>query len=60
LDRHPCEAAGVSFFSLLSYFVSDNKGLISKEDVVACIDVMRKTGRHISESLYKQLMEKFR
>ena len=35
-----------------------DKGFIQKEDVLACIEVMRKTGRHISELLYKQLVEK--
>ena len=36
------------------------KGIIQKEDMLECIDVMRKTGRHISESLYQQLMKTLR
>lgn len=35
-----------------------DKRLVQKEEVLACIDIMRKTGRHISESLYKQLLDK--
>lgn len=37
-----------------------DEGLVQKEDILACIDVMRRTGRHISEKLYKQLVEKLR
>lgn len=31
---------------------------ISKNDVIKSIDIMRNTGRHISESLYNQLLTK--
>ncbi len=34
------------------------ESLISKNDVIKSIDVMRNTGRHISESLYNQLLTK--
>ena len=34
------------------------EAMISKNDVVKSIDIMRNTGRHISESLYNQLLTK--
>ena len=32
--------------------------LLSKEEILHCIEILKTTGRHISERLYKQLMEK--
>ncbi len=34
------------------------EALISKNEVIKSIDIMRNTGRHISESLYNQLLTK--
>lgn len=34
--------------------------LLSSEDIEQCIDVLRSNGRHISDKLYEQLMEKIR
>lgn len=34
--------------------------LLSAEEIEQCIDVLRSNGRHISEKLYEQLMEKIR
>ena len=34
--------------------------LLSVEEIEQCIDVLRSNGRHISEKLYEQLMEKIR
>ena len=34
--------------------------LLSAEEIEKCIDVLRSNGRHISEKLYEQLMEKIR
>lgn len=33
-------------------------GLLDKEEIEQCIETLRVSGRHISESLYKQLLEK--
>lgn len=35
-----------------------NRGLLQKEEIVKCMDILRYSGRHISETLYKQLIEK--
>ncbi len=32
--------------------------LLSKEEILQCIDILKAAGRHISERLYKQLIEK--
>lgn len=32
--------------------------LLSKEEILQCIETLKTTGRHISERLYKQLVEK--
>ena len=34
--------------------------LLSAEEIEQCIDVLRSNGRHISDKLYEQLMEKIR
>ena len=34
--------------------------LLSVEEIEQCIDVLQSNGRHISEKLYEQLMEKIR
>lgn len=34
------------------------EGLLSKEEIQQCIEILKTTGRHISEKLYNQLMEK--
>ena len=34
--------------------------LLSAEEIEQCIDVLRSNGRHISEKLYEQLLEKIR
>ena len=37
---------------------SYNKGILTKEEIISCLDTMRITGRRIGEELYRQLMEK--
>lgn len=37
---------------------SYNEELLNREEVITCLDIMRKSGRHISETLYRQLIEK--
>ncbi|MDO4452168.1 MAG: hypothetical protein Q4B89_04995 [Lachnospiraceae bacterium] len=32
--------------------------ILSREDIIECINVLKTTGRHISGKLYEQLMEK--
>jgi hypothetical protein len=32
--------------------------LLSKEEILNCIEVLKKTGRHISLQLYEQLIER--
>ena len=39
---------------------SFDEELLSAEEIEKCIDVLRSNGRHISEKLYEQLMEKIR
>lgn len=34
------------------------KQLLSKEEIITCINILKMTGRHISAKLYEQLMEK--
>jgi len=38
--------------------VAYREKLLSKEEILQCIDILKITGRHISEKLYKQLLEK--
>jgi predicted nucleic acid-binding protein len=33
--------------------------LLSKEEIISCIHILKNSGRHISEKLYEQLMNKF-
>lgn len=35
-----------------------DENLLQKEEIIACLDILRNTGRHISEALFKQLLEK--
>lgn len=39
---------------------SFDEELLSADEIEKCIDVLRSNGRHISEKLYEQLMEKIR
>ena len=32
---------------------------LSKEEILACVDVLKYNGRHISNKLYEQLLQKF-
>ena len=32
--------------------------LLSKEEILQCIEILKTTGRHISEKLYRQLIER--
>lgn len=34
------------------------EGLLSREEILQCIEILKMTGRHISERLYNQLLEK--
>lgn len=34
------------------------EGLLRKEEILQCLDILRNSGRHISEALYEQLIEK--
>lgn len=38
--------------------VAYQEKLLSKDEILNCIDVMKDTGRHISNSLYEQLLKK--
>ncbi len=38
--------------------VAYREKLLSKEEILQCIDILKINGRHISEKLYKQLLEK--
>lgn len=38
--------------------VAYNARLLSKEEIQACINILKNTGRHISDKLYSQLMHK--
>ena len=34
------------------------ENLLSKEEILRCVEILQTTGRHISEKLYKQLMKR--
>ncbi len=36
------------------------QGLISKEEIFSGLDILKNSGRYISEALYKQLTEKIK
>lgn len=38
--------------------VAYKENLLSKEDILKCIEILKTTGRHISNRLYEQLLEK--
>lgn len=38
--------------------IAINENLLSKEEIISCIDMLKNTGRHISDKLYNQLMSR--
>ena len=38
--------------------VGYNEKLLTKQQILECIEIMKTSGRHISESLYQQLLAK--
>lgn len=50
---------GIQIMGTIGMLLAANKErLLSKEEIQQCIEILKTTGRHISERLYKQLMEK--
>jgi predicted nucleic acid-binding protein len=39
--------------------IAYNEHLLSKEEILNCINILKNSGRHISEQLYEQLIKKF-
>ena len=37
--------------------VAYSEGLLDKSEIMECIDILKNTGRHISNHLYKQLVD---
>ena len=38
--------------------VAYQEKMLSRDEILHCIDILKNTGRHISEKLYEQLMQK--
>ena len=38
--------------------IAYQEGYLKKEDILSCIDILKNSGRHISNKLYDQLMQK--
>lgn len=37
--------------------IAHSEGLLDKSEIMECIDILKNTGRHISNNLYKQLID---
>ena len=50
---------GIQIMGTIGMLLAAHKErLLSKEEIQQCIEILKTTGRHISERLYKQLLEK--
>lgn len=57
--RQVAKQMGISLMGTLGLLlVGYKENILTKQQIVECIDIMRKSGRHISETLYQQLLAK--
>lgn len=59
--RFVAKQMGINVMGTLGIlFESYKKNLIKREEILNCLDIMRATGRYISEDLYRQLVERLK
>lgn len=57
--RQVAKQMGIPLMGTLGLLlVGYKENILTKQQIVECIDIMRKSGRHISETLYQQLLAK--
>lgn len=57
--RQVAKQMGIQLMGTIGMLLAAYKSqLLSKEEILECINILKTTGRHISNKLYKQLMEK--
>jgi predicted nucleic acid-binding protein len=57
--RSVAQQMGIPLMGTVGMLMAAYKeGLLSKNEILACIDILKNSGRHISSKLYDQLMHK--
>jgi predicted nucleic acid-binding protein len=57
--RQVAQQMGINIMGTVGLLmVAYGEQILSKEEIMKCIEVLRSSGRHISEKLYKQLINK--
>lgn len=57
--RRIAQQMGISLMGTIGMLiVAYNDRLLSKEEILSCVSILKNTGRHISDKLYDQLMHK--
>ena len=57
--RQVAKQMGINLMGTLGILlIANQEGYLSKGDVLACIDILKNNGRHISNKLYEQLVQK--
>ncbi len=57
--RQVAKQMGIQLMGTVGFLLAANKeGYLSKEEILSCIDILKNNGRHISNKLYDQLVER--
>jgi hypothetical protein len=57
--RHVAQQMGIRIMGTIGLLmIAYEEKLLSSEEIISCVECLRNAGRHISNKLFEQLMEK--